>query len=267
MSQPGSCRTAFLIALALSFGSAVTQAAPINNFSFQGDFSSDDDYQVFGFYLSEWSEVTMYTLSYAGSLAAPGGTNRAGEVIARGGFAPVLSLFYLSGELVDWSSPYHRTAVCDVCDNDEVTESQFDAYLKFGLDPGAYLLVLTEDENLPWGPYLSDGFMHAGEWNFTGAAFDPFHTTYPDARGSDYYPLSFIDANKDPRTKHWAVDILGVDDARATPEPGAFWLLIIGILAISIRCLHRNPRGTPVGAALDGGSCTTSGRQRTPAGL
>jgi hypothetical protein len=57
-----------VLALAPSWGQASTI------FSYQGDFTQDDDMAISTFSLSAQAGIHSYTLSYAGSSAAPGGT-------------------------------------------------------------------------------------------------------------------------------------------------------------------------------------------------
>lgn len=210
----GSSRVLYGVVLAVAFSVSLAEAETI--FSTQGDFIHDDDMQFFTFSVSRMSDVHIYTLSYAGSSAAPGGTNAAGQVIVPDGFAPVLSLFSGStGQLLTYSAPaaVPGTNTCAYCAVDRDTGALWDADIQIKLAPGTYTLVLTEDDNLPMGGYLSDGFMQQGNGDFTGPYFN---------QGQ---PGSFWDAHPDPRTSHWAVDAL------MAPEPGAFWLCGIGMLA------------------------------------
>lgn len=206
------CLSKVLGVVVLALGAPLAEAVTI--LSTQGDFVHDDDMQVFSFTLSTMSDVHIYTLSYAGSQAAPNGTNAAGQTVAPGGFAPVLSLFAeSSGARLATSAPATIPGSCTYCAIDPATGAQWDADIKIELDPGTYVLVLTEDDNLPLGDLLSDGFLQAGNGDFTGTYFTG-------------QPGSFWDAHPDQRTSHWAVDVL------TAPEPAAIWLCGMGMLAI-----------------------------------
>jgi hypothetical protein len=65
----------------------VSTPAAAADFSFTGNFTQDDNVQLFNFVVGAPSSVTLRTWSYAG------GTNAAGTTIARGGFDPILALF------------------------------------------------------------------------------------------------------------------------------------------------------------------------------
>src|ERR1700694_5566745 len=83
-------RPAAILAV-LAFLAGIASAA---DFSFTGTFSQDDQLQVFTFKVDTPSTVLMRTWGYAG------GTNAAGQMIPRGGFDPILSLFDSTGMLI-----------------------------------------------------------------------------------------------------------------------------------------------------------------------
>jgi hypothetical protein len=198
---------------------ACVMAAPLARaatiLSAEGNFIQDDNIQTFTFTISTLSDVHIYTLSYAGSSGTPTGMNAAGSVIASGGFAPVLSLFSLdTGTLLALSAPASMSGSCMYCAKDPETGAYWDADIQIKLAPGTYVLVLTEDDNLPVGSNLSDGFMHEDDAWVSG----PYFTGDPDSG-------PFWDNHPDQRDSHWAVD------AMTAPEPAAFWLCAMGILA------------------------------------
>lgn len=103
----------------------------------------------------------------------------------------------------------------------------WDAILDFPtLAPGLYTLTLTQANNSPNGPFLSDGFARQGEGNFTGAD--------QGIPGS-----SFFDLSGDQRTSAWALEIAGTDTA---PEPST-WLLLVSSLAILFLAAKRHIKG------------------------
>ncbi len=68
--------------LSLGLGSVFIDFQPVQaaDFSFRGNFSTDDEVHLFNFSVGATSTVTLKTLSYAG------GTQADGTVISAGGF-------------------------------------------------------------------------------------------------------------------------------------------------------------------------------------
>jgi hypothetical protein len=179
------------------------------SFSFAGNFTEDDDLQFFAFTINDPSTVTITTLSYAG------GTNAAGNIIPRGGFDPIVSLFDSLGDPVGTNND----GGCAAVGQDPVTNACWDSFLTSVLNAGSYTVVLSQSDNTPVGT-LAEGFSREGQGNFTGP-------TYVGAPGA------FWDANPNQRTSAWALDILNVDTATISgiPEP-ATGLLLTGALGI-----------------------------------
>lgn len=112
------------------------------NFSFTGNFSSDDEVRLFGFTVASPSTVTLTTLSY-------------GTVLAPVGFDPVLSLFGSDGSLLT--------------SNDDIDiATDLDSLIQQSLGVGSYTLALTQATSLPRGPNLAAGFFGSGAVNFNG---------------------------------------------------------------------------------------------------
>lgn len=196
-------------AIALLMGGAPASAA---NFSFTGNFGTDDAVQLFNFNVDSVSTVTLRTLSYAG------GTNAAGETIARGGFDPVLSLFDASGALLGVGDDGGYGVVA----TDALTSSAWDGFLTALLAPGAYTVALTQYDNYSFGN-LADGFWRVGEGNFTVYIGCPTSgPAFNDASGEEGCA----------RTDHWAVDILNVTSAVAVPEPASLSLFGLGLAGL-----------------------------------
>ena len=195
-------RLAIVLAALCVFGGA---ARADGSFSFTGTFSTDDQLQIFMFTLSGSSTVVMQTFSYAG------GTNQAGTVIPEGGFAPFLSLFDSSGNLID------EDAAGPSAPLDPVTGNAFDSFLSDSLGPGTYELILSQAGNEPNDNFLADGYTETGNPNFT--AF------YGCSNGI------FCDPSTLNRTGNWAVDIDNVESASAVgaPEPAAIEELCLGL--------------------------------------
>jgi hypothetical protein len=176
-------------------------------FSFSGNFESDDDVQLFRFAVDgpALNTVTLVTLSYAG------GVSGAGNVVAAGGFDPVLALFDATGTLIAEDDDGRDIA-------DSVTGESLDAFLQIGIPAGTYFAALTQTPNFALGPLLSAGFELVGTGDFAGG---------------------FVDVFGNQRDGHWAVDI--VDAASATlfpvavPEPATAWLIAAALLMLGAR--------------------------------
>lgn len=175
--------------------------ASATNFSFTGNFAHDDDVQLFTFTVGDPSDVTLLTWSYAG------GTNANGEIIAAGGFDPILALFDSTGMKIGENDDGTSAQV----PADPVTHRHFDTFLDaMGLASGTYTVSVAEYPNFA-GANLSDGFANAGQGDFTASS-----------RCS-----RFEDASNHCRDGHWAFDILNVNSAATTavPEPATLTLL------------------------------------------
>lgn len=182
-----------------------------DNFSFTGNFSSINEVQEFTFTVGSGSDVVLRTYSYAG------GTNAAGQVIAEGGFDPILALFQGTGP-----------SAVKIGQNDDgggsvpadpVTGTHYDTYLEVsGLTPGTYTATIQDYANFAIGPTLGDGFTNGA---LTGG-------TYIDATGTN-------------RDNHWAFDVLGVESASnptgnspsPVPEPSSLLLLGSGFVGFA----------------------------------
>jgi len=182
------------------------------DFSFTGNFTNDNDVQLFNFSVGAPSTVTLRTWSYAG------GTNAAGQVIARGGFDPILALFGSTGGFINKNDDGGSDVPAD-----SGTGARFDTYFSSLLIAGNYQVSVMQYNNFANGPNLSDGFEQDGNINFT-AAFPPGHTGF------------FWDLTSDQRDSHWAFDILGVNQASQggqVPEPATMLLLGSGLIGLA----------------------------------
>lgn len=170
-------------------------------FSFEGNFASDDDIQLFNFVVGASSSVTLRTFSYAG------GTNGEGELVLGGGFDPILALFDSNGALVSRNDDDETGSA----PADASTGREFDTLLTATLAAGTYTVAVTQYDNLAAGLSLASGFDRSGEGNFT-AAFGCSQGFFCDVTGSN-------------RNSSWAFDITGVAAASlpgvGTPPPPA----------------------------------------------
>ena len=209
------------LAFCLSVG-----VAAADNFSFTGIFTQDDQLELFQF-TAPSASLVVRTWSYAG------GTNANGQLIAAGGFDPILSLFNATGGLVS-SSPLVDTNNDGAgVATDLTTGNAFDSLLALNSlnAGGTYVLVLSQNDNLPLGGTYGDGFSQSGVGNFTAAEFGCGGTS------------PFCDASPAQRNGSWAVDISGVREAiditnggggTTVPEPSSMLLLCTALTSLAL---------------------------------
>jgi hypothetical protein len=183
------CRIAALVA-GITFSAGLASAA---NFSFTGTFLTDDETESFTIVVPTSTTVLIRTWSYAG------GTNAAGQVIPRGGFDPIVSLFDSNGVLMGVNDDGGALVAVD-----PKTSAHYDSYLSEpALPAGTYTVVLTQNDNFPNGPYYSSGFHEQDAGNFT-AMYTCSNMKFCDD--------TFV-ALWNNRTGNWALDIDGVTSA------------------------------------------------------
>ena len=181
------------VAAASSLGFAAFGASAAD-FSFTGTFNDDDDVQFFNFNVGALSTVTLRTYSYAG------GTNAEGDVIARGGFDPILTLYNSLGVRVGQNDD----GDCSEVGTDSVTGVCYDTFFQANLAAGSYSVAVSQFSN--FGPATLAG-------SFPGSGTD-----------------NFEDFTGDFRDGHWAFDVLNVESAAvvAVPEPATWAIMIMG---------------------------------------
>jgi hypothetical protein len=189
--------------LIVTAGSFATAA----DFSFAGSLATDNSSRLFTFSLVSTSTITLQTYSYAG------GVNQAGTVVPRGGFDPILDLFDSAGVLINRNDDGYANVPAD-----SVTGQHWDSYLRTTLATGTYTICLTQYDNFPNGPNLSDGFSRLGQSNFTN--------TFGCSNGG------FCDRTASNRTANWEFDVLGATSAATVPEPALPALLALGMAFI-----------------------------------
>ena len=187
----------------------VLNTAQAANVSFTGQLAADDDVPLFSFVIGALSSVTVRTWSYAG------GINAAGTPIAEGGFDPMVAVFDHTGLRVGQQDDGGASVPAS-----PINGLAYDTFLTISLNPGTYTVSLMVYNNFSNGPNLSDGFIRAGQPNFT-----------------NFYGCSnghFCDSWGHNRSNGWALDVLNVADAAVVPAPAAIWLLgsAVGLLGV-----------------------------------
>ncbi len=177
-------------------------AGPARAGTYSGTFAYDDDLQLIPVTLNGSQDVAISTRSFVA-----------------GGFAPVLSFFDPADTLLalDYGG---FSGGCTT--PDPATGFCWDAFISLPVLPaGTYTVALTEDDNLPNGPTLSDGFV----WG-TGQSND---FTGPEFLGGTG---SFITVGGYQRSGDWALEI----DANSAPEPAmAAPLCALALAALAMK--------------------------------
>ncbi|MEO8223445.1 MAG: DVUA0089 family protein [Gammaproteobacteria bacterium] len=146
-----------LSALVATLGLALFSTANASNLSFTGNFTRDDDVQLFNFTVGVASTVRLVSWSYAG------GVNAAGTTIAEGGFDPILSLFTAAGTFIDRNDDGgdgDPAGSCPVATS-AVTGQAWDTCFDRALDPGNYIVAVAQFDNFHIND-LGDGFQRSG---------------------------------------------------------------------------------------------------------
>lgn len=197
-------RTIALVAILLAGATRVSALT----LAYSGELASDDEIVWLpAFTLSTPFSVGLQTWSFGG------GVNAAATPIAAGGFAPVISLFEAEGDQTLLSLSQAGVAGCGAGAADAATGYCWDIGTDIALAAGSYVIALTQDDNLPLGPWRADGFLRQGAGNFTGGPFQLF--------------------TGDLRDGHWALDITLPDPNLSVPLPGSLGLVLLALLALT----------------------------------
>jgi len=134
---------------------------------FQGNFAADNTVVTQNLNVPVASTYIFQTWSYAGGL------DPCGNLVPRGGFDPILSLYTGPGvNLIAFNDDGHLRI-------DPNTGQGWDSYIQVFLAAGNYTIAITEYDNFPAGfsgplpgPGLGAGFIEDGNPTFT-AGFSP----------------------------------------------------------------------------------------------
>ena len=168
------------------FTVAAMQTAYAGDFTFSGLFKSDDQVAIYKFNVTDaGNPVTLTTTSFA-----------------TGGFDPILSLF-------------READGAFIADNDDISfPNDRDSLISLNLNPGSYLVALTQSDNFAVGPNIIDGFIRQGEGNYTGGPF--------------------LDPTAGQRTGSFGIALQNVSAAVAAPEPASVAFVALGALALAM---------------------------------
>lgn len=189
----------------------VTGAAKAQSYS--GTFTRDDQVALFSFAVgggapaaSSFTSVILYTNSYA-----------------TGGFDPVLSVFAANGTFLGDNDDINAGYLTSLVAADPTSGERRDSFLEIDLEPGLYTLAVTQFDNFAAGPNLSDGFVRAGDGNFTAQYGGPGATG------------PFLDGLGRQRTGSYSVNIL-------IPEASTTTLVLAGLLPLTGALVLRRRR-------------------------
>ncbi len=159
-------RTAWAVAFAALLGTALPAQAAYRSWVGALDAADPDSVLLIPFTLVTQADLSVQTWGYGGSARAPGGTNAAGQVIAAGGFDPVLTLFSGQGDTASFLAA-NDDGLCPPGDDSVACH---DATLSLSsLAAGDYTLALSVFGNSSFaenwgGGNLGDGFIGLASW-------------------------------------------------------------------------------------------------------
>ncbi len=207
--------------VALAYLACMPLAAFAASITLQGQFTLDDNVQLFDLVVAQTGSVDIRTYGYAG------GSTTTGAVVPRGGFDPVLTLFDSAGAFLADNDEGVGVPV------DSVTGEASDARITTTLTAGSYIAALTQFDNFSAGD-LANGFVEAGNPHFTA---DPTFTTGGPCPSQVFRDISGTAGRC--RDGNWAVDFVNVASVTerapsSIPEPSSSLLLGCGLIGLAV---------------------------------
>jgi MYXO-CTERM domain-containing protein len=206
----------------------ITLAAPVAlaaTASHQGAFVDDDAWASFAVAMPVAGSFSARTWHYSG------GTQADGRAVAGGGFAAVLTLTDITGEVLYSGVGAGNDSVCQTW-GEPLPASGYcwDTGLQMQLAAGSYLLFLSQDGNTALGiNLLVDGFSRSGQSDYTAV----------DHLGLIASGLRFVQVDGSLRSGAWALDI-ATPMPSPVPAPPTAWAMACGLGLLAAR--RRRPQ-------------------------
>ncbi len=207
-----------------------------SNVTLQGNFTADDNVQLFSVALGAPAAIDFRSYGYAG------GTPSNGSTVPAGGFDTILTLFSASGS-------FTRTTMTERA-RPSIPQPAWRAMrASLPISPlAATFWPSLQYDNFSIGD-LGNGFTEAGNPNFTA---DPTFASGGPCPGNMFRDISGTAGRC--RSANWTVDFLNVESVTpvtATPEPSALLLAAVGLgLLLASRGRNLRKRSTLTVAIL-----------------